>query len=136
LKKPKSTKSRIHVILRLRKFQITIPPHNKNGKRNGKAKFKKGKKNGQGNHTSSIFVGQAKPVCSFCGNIGHVENTCRDKERAMKDAKQLTKDKAQKWKKDKLEKAQSYASTTAKAASNSASKQNDYDEENLINMIS
>jgi hypothetical protein len=72
------------------------PPSQKNGKRNGKGKFKKGKKNGQGHHTSSILDGQAKPVCSFCGNIGHVENACRAKERAMKDAKQFTKDKAQK----------------------------------------
>jgi hypothetical protein len=31
-----------------------------------KEKFKKGKKNGQGHHTSSILDGQAKPVCSFC----------------------------------------------------------------------
>jgi hypothetical protein len=55
------------------------PPSHKNGKRNGKGKFKKGKKNGQGHHTSSILDGQEKPVCSFCGNIGHVENTCRAK---------------------------------------------------------
>jgi hypothetical protein len=47
----------------------------------------------------------------------------------MKDAKQFTKDKAQKWKKDKLEKSQSYATATAKAASASASKKNDSDEE-------
>jgi hypothetical protein len=71
------------------------PPPHKNGKRNGKGKFKKGKKNGQGYHTSSIIDGQAKPVCSFCGNIGHVENICRAKERAMKYAKQFTKGKAQ-----------------------------------------
>jgi hypothetical protein len=51
----------------------------KNGNRNGKGKFKKGKKNGQGNHTSSILDGQAKTICSFGGNIGHVENTCRAK---------------------------------------------------------
>jgi hypothetical protein len=38
----------------------------------------------------------------------------------MKDAKQSTKEKAQKWKKDKLEKAQSFATATAKAASASA----------------
>jgi hypothetical protein len=49
-------------------------PSQKNGKRNGKGKFKKGTKNGQGHHTSSILVGQAKPVCSFCGNIGHIEH--------------------------------------------------------------
>jgi hypothetical protein len=49
----------------------------------------------------------------------------------MKDAKQFTKDKAQKWKKDKLEKYQSYATATAtaKAASASASKKNDSDED-------
>jgi hypothetical protein len=97
------------------------PPSQKDGKRNGKGKFKKGKKNGQGQNTSSILDGQAKPVCSFCGNIGHVENTYRAKERALKDAKQFTKDKAQKWKKDKLEKAQSYANATAKTASANAS---------------
>jgi hypothetical protein len=49
----------------------------------------------------------------------------------MKDAKQFTKDKAQKWKKDKLEKAQSFATATAKAASASASKKNDSDEDNI-----
>jgi hypothetical protein len=49
----------------------------------------------------------------------------------MKDAKQFTKDKAQKWKKDKLEKAQSFATATAKSASASASasKNNDSDED-------
>jgi hypothetical protein len=54
-------------------------PSQKNGKRNGKGKFKKENKNGQENHTSSIIDGQAKPIWSFCGNIGHVENTCRAK---------------------------------------------------------
>jgi hypothetical protein len=29
---------------------------------NGKGKFKKGKKNGQGNHASSIIDGQSKPI--------------------------------------------------------------------------
>jgi hypothetical protein len=77
-------------------------PSQKNGKENGKGKFKKGKKNGQRNHTSSILGGEAKPICSFCGNIGHVENNCRSKERAMKEATQTTKDKTHKWKKDKL----------------------------------
>jgi CRISPR/Cas system CSM-associated protein Csm4 (group 5 of RAMP superfamily) len=52
-------------------------PSQKNGKGNGKRKFKKGKKNGQGNHTSATLDWQAKPICSFCGNIDHVENTCR-----------------------------------------------------------
>jgi hypothetical protein len=47
----------------------------------------------------------------------------------MKDTKQSTKDKAQKWKKDKLEKAQSFATATGKAASASASKKNDSDDE-------
>jgi hypothetical protein len=47
----------------------------------------------------------------------------------MKDAKQFTKDKFQKCKKDKLEKSQSCATVAAKAASASASKQNDSDEE-------
>jgi hypothetical protein len=60
------------------------PPSQKIGKRNGKGKFKEGKNNGQGHHASSILDGQSKPVCSFCGNIGHVENTCRAKERAMR----------------------------------------------------
>jgi lysyl-tRNA synthetase class I len=45
----------------------------------------------------------------------------------MKDAKQSTKDKSHKWKKDKLEKAQSFATATAKAVSASASKKNDSD---------
>jgi hypothetical protein len=54
---------------------------------------KERKKNGEGHYTSSIIDGQAKPVCSFCGNIGHVENNCRVKERAMKDATQFTKEK-------------------------------------------
>jgi hypothetical protein len=88
------------------------------------------------NHASSILDGQAKAICSFCGNIGHVENTCRDIERAMKYAKQSTKDKAHKWKKEKLEKAQSFATATAKAVSASASKNNDSDDDNLISMIS
>jgi hypothetical protein len=79
-------------------------PSQKNDKRKGKGEFKKGKKNGQGNHTSSILDGHAKPICSLCGNIGHVENTCKAKERAMRESKQSNKDKAQKWKKDKLEK--------------------------------
>jgi hypothetical protein len=107
----------------------------KNGKRNVKVKFKKGKKNSQGNHTSSIIYGQAKPICSFCGNIGHVENTFRAKERSMKvkEAKQYTKDKAQKWKKDKLEKNKSFATATSKAASASASKNNDYDDDKFDN---
>jgi hypothetical protein len=48
------------------------PPSQKSVKRNGKGKFKKGKKNGQVHHASSILDGEAKPVCSFCGNIGHV----------------------------------------------------------------
>jgi hypothetical protein len=86
-------------------------------------------------YTSSILDGQAKSVCSFCGNIGHVENTCRAKEREMKDAKQFTKDKAQKWKKDKLEKAQSFETATAKAASFSASKKIILMRTNLISMI-
>jgi hypothetical protein len=73
------------------------PPSQENGKINGKGKFKRRKKNGEGHHTSSILDGQAKPVSSFCLNIGHVENTCRAKERAMKDAKQFTKYKAHKW---------------------------------------
>jgi hypothetical protein len=77
-------------------------PSQNNGKMNGKGKFKKGKINGQGNQTSSILDGQAKPICSFCVNIGHFQNTCRAKETSMKEAKQSTKDKAQKWKKDKL----------------------------------
>jgi hypothetical protein len=71
-------------------------PSQKNGKRNGKGKFKKGKKNDEVDHTSLILDGQAKPVCSFCGNIGYVENTCRAKERETKEATQSTKDKAQK----------------------------------------
>jgi hypothetical protein len=104
-------------------------PSQKNWKRNGKGKFKKGKKNGQENHAFSILDGQAKLIYSFCGNIGHVENTCRAKERAMKDAKQSTKDKAQKWKKDKLEKAQSFATATSKAASSSAFKKNYSDDD-------
>jgi hypothetical protein len=106
-------------------------PSQKNGKGNGNGKFKKGKKNGQRNHTSSILDGQAKPICSFCGNIGHVENTCRPKERSMKEAKQSTKYKAHKWKKDKLEKAQSFATATAtaKAATASASKNDEYDDD-------
>jgi hypothetical protein len=115
-------------------------PSQKNGKRNGKGKFKKGTKNGQGNHTSSIIDGQAKPICSFCGNIGHVENTCRAKERAMKEAKLSTKDKAQKWNKDKFEKAQSFATATAKVATASASKNHDsyddkFDKHDLINVF-
>jgi hypothetical protein len=69
------------------------------------------------------------PIFSFCGKIGHVENTCRSKERAMKEAKKSTKDKAQKWKKDKLEKAQSFATATAKAVSASAFKNNDSDDD-------
>jgi hypothetical protein len=47
----------------------------------------------------------------------------------MKDAKQSTKDKAQKRKKDKIEKSQSFATATAKAASVSASKKNDSDDD-------
>jgi hypothetical protein len=74
-------------------------PSQKNGTGSCKGKFKKGKKNGQRNHTSSILDEQANPTCSFCGNIGHVENTCRARERVNKEAKQRTKDKAQKWKK-------------------------------------
>jgi hypothetical protein len=105
------------------------PPSQKNRKRNGKGKFNKGKRNGQRYHTSSILDGQAKLVCSFCVNIGHVENTCRPKEGEMKDEKQFTKYKSQNWKKDKLEKGQSYATETAKAAYASASKQNDSDDE-------
>jgi hypothetical protein len=54
-------------------------PSQNTGNRNGKGKFKKVKKNGQGNHASSIIDGQAKPICSFCRNIGHDENTCRAK---------------------------------------------------------
>jgi hypothetical protein len=67
-----------------------------------------------GNHSSPILDGQAKPIFSFCGNTGHVENTCRAKERATKEATQSTKEKAQKWKKDKLEKAQSFTTATTK----------------------
>jgi hypothetical protein len=77
-------------------------PSQKRRKMNGNGKFKKGKNNGQGHHASSILDGQAKHICSVCGNIGYVENTCRAKERSMKDAKQFTKDKSQKWNKDKL----------------------------------
>jgi predicted aspartyl protease len=58
----------------------------------------------------------------------------------MKEAKQSTKDKAQKCKKDKLEKAQYFATATAKAASASASatKNNDsdydkFDKHNFMN---
>jgi hypothetical protein len=109
------------------------PPSQNNGKRNGKGKFKKGKKNGQVNDASSILDGQAKPICYFCGNIGHVENTCRAKERAMKEAKQYTNDKAQKWKKDKLEKYQSFATATAKSAPVSACKNNDSDDDKFDN---
>jgi hypothetical protein len=47
----------------------------------------------------------------------------------MKEAKQSTKDKSQKWNKDKLEKAHSFATETAKAACASASKNNDYDDD-------
>jgi hypothetical protein len=94
LKKSKSTKS--NSTQGNDKSNNNYNPSQKNGKRNGKVKFKKGKKNGQGNHTSSFLDGQAKPICSFCGNIGHVENTCRAKERAMKEAKQSNKDKSQK----------------------------------------
>jgi hypothetical protein len=47
----------------------------------------------------------------------------------MKDAKQFTEYKSQKRKKDKLEKAQYFSTATAKAASTSASKNNDYDED-------
>jgi hypothetical protein len=53
------------------------PLSQKNGKRNEKGKFKKGKKNGQVHHTSSILDGQAKPVCSFCGNM-HTLKTLAD----------------------------------------------------------
>jgi hypothetical protein len=45
-------------------------PSKENAKRNGKEKIKKGKKNGQVNHTYSILDGKAKPIFSFCGNIG------------------------------------------------------------------
>jgi hypothetical protein len=72
-----------------------------------------------------FFMDKQSLFFSFCGNIGHVENTCRAKEREMKDAKQFTKEKAQKWKKDKLEKAQSFATATEKATSASAPKKND-----------
>jgi hypothetical protein len=70
-------------------------------------------------------------MCSFCGNIGHVENICRARERAMKEAKQTTKDKAQKWKKDKLEKSQSFATAAAARAATTAiaSKNKDYDDD-------
>jgi hypothetical protein len=47
----------------------------------------------------------------------------------MKDTTQFTKVKALKWKKDKLEKAQSFATATTKVASATASKKNDYDED-------
>jgi hypothetical protein len=97
-------------------------PSQNDFKGNVKGKYKKGKKNGQGSHTYSIIDGQAKPICSFCGNIGHVENTCRARERAMQEVKQTTKDKAQKWKKYKLEKAQSFATATSATASASKNK--------------
>jgi hypothetical protein len=49
----------------------------------------------------------------------------------MKESKQYTKDKAQKWKKDKLEKAQSFATATEKPESASPSKKNDSDDEKV-----
>jgi hypothetical protein len=56
------------------------PPSQKGGKRNGKGKFKKGKRNGQEHHTYSILDGQAKPVCSFCGNMGMLKTPAEPKK--------------------------------------------------------
>jgi hypothetical protein len=122
-------KSRIHVLLRLRIFQITItiPPHKKIEGGTVRENSKKERKMVK-DIIHLQFLMDRQSLFVLCGNIGHVENTCRAEERAMKDAKQFTKDKAQKWKKDKLEKTQSYATATEKSASASASKKNDSDE--------
>jgi hypothetical protein len=66
-------KLRIHVLKRLKKLQITIPPHKKMERGMEKANSRKKRKNGQGHHISSFLDGQAKHVFSFSGNIGHFE---------------------------------------------------------------
>jgi hypothetical protein len=70
----------------------------------------KGKHNHKNNGgKSSILKVQGVPSCNFCGKTGHTESTCRIKAKAIGSAKKDAKDRNAKWKKEKAEKAQSFA---------------------------
>jgi ribosomal protein L15 len=74
----------------------------------------KGKNNHKKNRDrSSIFKGEEIPSCDFCGRKGHTETTCRIKNKAMASARKNTKDKNAQWKKEKAEKAQSFAAAAS-----------------------
>jgi hypothetical protein len=62
---------------------------------------------------SSIVKGQEIPSCDFCGQKGHIETTCRMKQKAMAPARKETKDRSNQWKMKKAEKAQTFATTAA-----------------------
>jgi hypothetical protein len=62
---------------------------------------------------SSILKGQEIPPCDFCGRKGHTETTCRIKNKAMASAKKNNKEKNAQWKKEKAEKAQTFAATAS-----------------------
>jgi hypothetical protein len=73
----------------------------------------KGKNHKKNRDRNSILKGQEVPSCDFCGRKGHTETACRIKNKAMASAKKDTKDRSAQWKKDKAEKAQTFAAAAS-----------------------
>jgi hypothetical protein len=57
--------------------------------------------------------GQEFPSCDFCGRKGHTETACRIKQKSMASSKKDTNDRSTQWKKDKAEKAQTFAAAAS-----------------------
>jgi hypothetical protein len=68
------------------------------------------------------------PCCDFCGRKGHIETACRVKQKAMASAKKDTKYRSTQWKKDKAEKAQSFAAVASASKQDDSSSDEDEDD--------
>jgi hypothetical protein len=88
----------------------------------------KGKNHKKSGGKSSIVKGQEIPSCDFCGRKGHTETACRIRQKAMASAKKDTKDRSDKWKKDKAKKAQSFAAAYASSKQDDISSDEDEDD--------
>jgi hypothetical protein len=73
--------------------------------------------------------GQELPYCDFCGRKGHTETACRVKKKAMASAKNDTKDRIAKWKKDKAKKSQAFAAAASTSKQEDSSSDEDEDED-------
>jgi hypothetical protein len=73
----------------------------------------KGKKQKKVGGKSTILKSQDLPSCKFCCTKGHTETACQIKQKAMASAKKDTKDRSAQCKREKAEKAQSFAAAAS-----------------------